>query len=222
MVAVQANGGPKYERTNDPRRMLAHKPLNEAIRTDWDNIRVFLPARTATSIRYEKGAGKAVAWNEGESEVSINLPLRDGWYLPDGNPFAIPNGRESNPSNPDALHLWRYQDRRYNGPVGRGGFGGRRGVGADGDWSDASGVALVGREATAPPAGIFGEKPLDITDPKALLQRAQQLEAAAKGLVERLGAALSVDAHTQLIKPILVEAAFLRELAERWSTLSKA
>lgn len=233
MGAVQANGGQKYEQTRDPKRMLTHKLLNEAIRNDWENIRGFLPARTATSIRYEKGARRAVAWNESEAEVSIDLPLKDGWYLSDGNPFAIPNGRESDPSNPDALHLWRYQDRSYSGPVGRGvffGFG-RRNVYAVDYWSNASGVAIIGRSAArldavqgahgpeahsaAPLANLPRERQFDITDPRALLQRAQQLETAAKGLIERLGTALSADAHTQLIKPILDEAAFLRELAEK-------
>ena len=81
---------PKYEKTTDPRRMMTHAVLNEAIRTDWENVRGFLPARTATLLIYKGGATKAKARNEGEAEVSIDLPLKDGWYVPDGNPFAIP------------------------------------------------------------------------------------------------------------------------------------
>src|SRR3989344_9605162 len=88
----------KYERTTDPRRMLTHKLLDEAIRKDSQstNVLELLPARTATSIRYEKAATKAVAWNEGGKETKIDLPLENGWYVPDGNPFAIPNGESSN------------------------------------------------------------------------------------------------------------------------------
>lgn len=119
-TAVQANGGQKYERTTDPRRMLTHKLLTEVIRTDWENVSGFLPARTATSIRYDKGATKAVAWDEGGKETKIDLPFEDGWYVSDGNPFAIPNGRESNKADPDALFLMRHRDKRFSGPLGRG------------------------------------------------------------------------------------------------------
>ncbi|MFH1520629.1 MAG: hypothetical protein ABID61_03225 [Candidatus Micrarchaeota archaeon] len=207
---------PKYEKTTDPRRMMIHAVLSEAIRTDWENVRGFLPARTATLLIYERGATKAKAHNEGEAEVSIDLPLKDGWYVPDGNPFAIPNGKASNRDNPDALYLYRYQDRSFSGPLGRGlGFNvdNRRDVNANVYWSNDSGVALIGREATAPRVGVPEEKLVDVANPKTLVQRAELLETVAKGLTERLGAVLSVDAHASLIKPILDEAAFLRELA---------
>src|SRR3989338_4803868 len=96
VTAVQANGGPKYEKTTDPRRMLTHKLLNEAIRTDWGAVKAFLPASVATSMRYDEGAKTAHAWDEGGQETKIDLPLQSGWYVPDGNPFAIPNGKPSN------------------------------------------------------------------------------------------------------------------------------
>ncbi|MDO8553917.1 MAG: hypothetical protein Q7S22_03870 [Candidatus Micrarchaeota archaeon] len=149
-TTVQANPRPKYERTTDPRRMLTHAVLSEVIRTDWENVKGVLPARTATSIRYDKGATKAVAWDEGGRETKIHLPLQDGWHISDGNPFAIPNGQRSNAQNPDALYLYRSQDRSFSGPVGRGGFvGDYRGrvVDAVDGWSDVSGVALIGRES---------------------------------------------------------------------------
>jgi hypothetical protein len=55
----------KYEKTTDPRRMMNHAVLSKAILTDWENVRGFLPARTATSLSYKAGATKAQAWNEG-------------------------------------------------------------------------------------------------------------------------------------------------------------
>ncbi|MDO8554515.1 MAG: hypothetical protein Q7S22_06930, partial [Candidatus Micrarchaeota archaeon] len=57
-IIIPANTIAKYERTTDPKRMMTHAALNEAIRRDWKNVKEFLPARTATSIRYEKGATK--------------------------------------------------------------------------------------------------------------------------------------------------------------------
>lgn len=210
-VAIQ-----KYKRTTDPKRMMVHALLSEAIRKDWDAIKGFLPARTATYTRYDNGATKAVAWDEGGKETKIDLPLNHGWYVPDGNPFAIPNGKESNREDPVALYLYRYQDRSFNGPLGCGDYwsvgGGRRFV-AGGDWSDVAGVALVGREATAPLVRVPREALVTVSDPKALLQRAEQLEGAAKELTERLGGVLNPEDYARLIKPTADEAAFLRELA---------
>ena len=88
--------------------MMTNALLTEAIRKDWDAIKAFLPARTATYLRYDKGAKNAVAWNEGGKETKIPLPLQDGWYVPE-NPFAIPNGKPSNRDDPDALYLVRHQ-----------------------------------------------------------------------------------------------------------------
>lgn len=74
-------------------------------------------------------------------------------------------------------------------------------------------MALVGREAAAPLVGVAQEKLVNVADPKALLERASQLEAAAKELTEKLGGMLSSEAYARLIKPTVDEAAFLRELA---------
>lgn len=224
-ATVQVNSG-KYEKTTDPKRMLTNSVLTEVIRRDWESIKGFLPCRTATSIQYNAGATKAIAWNEGENPTSIDLPLNDGYYVPDGNPYAIPNGKESNRRDPEALYLVRHQDRDYSGPLGRGYYwgdgGGRRGVGANGYWSLASGVALVnGRGAAAPLVAVPAEKLAEIEDPKALLQRAAQLRTAATELTERLGPMLSTDAYERLIKPTLDEAAFLTELAGKIEAISK-
>ena len=218
-TAVQVDNRAKYERTSDPKRMLTHALLNEAIRKDSQstNVLELLPARTATSIRYGRGAKTAQAWNEDEKETTIDLPPNDGWYVPDGNPFAIPNGKKSNRDDPEALYLVRHQDREFVGPLGRGdgwyGYDWVRLVYAYDYWSYASGVALIGREAAAPLVVVPSEKLANITDPKVLAQRTEQLETAAKELTERLGAVLSAEAYARLIKPILDEAAFLRELA---------
>lgn len=216
MAHAQAKTEQKYEGTRDPKRMLTHKLLNEAIRKDWNNVEGLLPARTSTSLEYKAGATKAKSWDYGKKKVSIDLPLEDGWYVPDGNPFDIPNGRRSNPDDPDALYLIRNQKEAFAGPVGRGGGyfdGRRRGVFACGGWSDDSGVALIGREATTPLADVPEERLVEVADPKALVQRARLLEAAAKELTERLGGVLTPEAFARLIKPTSDEAAFLRELA---------
>jgi len=252
-AAVQVDSRNKYERTTDLRRMFTHRQLQEAIRNDsQSNILELLPARTATSIRYGRGAKTAQAWNEDGKETKIGLPLKDGWYVPDGNPFAIPNGKKSNRDNHEALYLMRHQDREYNGLLGCGTgevdfIGWERIVWAGNFWPDVSGVALIGRPeersslgasersslgdanvasdiapivrgveqsgAATPLVIIPSEKLSKITDPKALAQRAEQLETAAKELTERLGAVLSAEAYARLIKPTLDEAAFLRELA---------
>ncbi len=183
-TAVQDNRA-KYEKTTDPKRMINHALLNEAIRTDWDAIKTFLPARTATSMRYDKGAKTAHAWNEGGKETKIDLPLNDGWYVPDGNPFAIPNGKSSNRDDPNALYLYRHQNQSFSGPLGRGyGFGGRRrDVIADVYWSYDSGVALVGgRGATAPLVKVPEGRLVEITDPETLREIANKLSKAAVDL----------------------------------------
>ncbi|MDO8554745.1 MAG: hypothetical protein Q7S22_08100 [Candidatus Micrarchaeota archaeon] len=190
-TTVQVNG-PRYEKTTDPKRMLTHAVLSEAIRRDWENIRSFLPARTATSLEYQAGARKAKAWNEGEGKISIDLPLEDGWYVPDGNPFAIPNGQKTNAENPDALYLYRHQDRSFSGPVGRDDyFVYRRYVFTFDGWSDASGVALVGRFAAAPletATGTHSAAGLQLMrNPTELIVRgtSEQLDAAVR-LLESL------------------------------------
>lgn len=157
----------KYERTNDKGRMLTSGPIAQAIinavrrkfanQEPESNIFDVLPGRAATSMRYGKGAKTAMVWDDGKTETKIDLPLKDGWYDSDGNPFGVPNGKPSTRDDPDALYLYRHQDRKFSGPVGLGDFigfgGGRRGFYAYdvwcGSWSDVSGVALVeGREAT--------------------------------------------------------------------------
>ena len=195
--------------------MMTNALLTEAIRKDWNAIKAFLPARTATYLRYDKGAKNAVAWNEGGKETKIPLPLQNnGWYVPE-NPFAIPNGKPSNRDDPDALYLGGHQNREFNGPLGRGYLWfddlRRRDVSAY-VWSNVSGVALI-----TPSVNV----PLDLTGPKALVQRAEQLENAAKELVARLGLLSGSEKHTRLIKPTLDEAAFLRELAGKIEAISK-
>jgi hypothetical protein len=110
------------------------KEINDAIRKDgYDVYHSALPVWTSTHIEYKAGATEALVWNEGEKKkTKINLPLQDGWYLPDKK-WGIPNGEKSSESNPDAMYLWRWQNDAYSGLLVRGGgFGvwGRRGVGA--------------------------------------------------------------------------------------------
>lgn len=186
--------------------MLTHPLLDKAIREEGENISRLLPARTATYISYRRGAKEALVWNEDESETKIDLPLQDGYYVPDGNPYAIPNGKPSDCKDPDALYLYKNPDYYgdYHGPIVRGlEWLGMRGVNISGHYSTPSGVALIqGRNEMA-----------GLSDPKALLQRAEQLESAAKELTESMGAVLSEEAYARLIKPTLDEAVFLRELA---------
>lgn len=156
MVIVQ------YERTNDKGRMLTSGPIAQAIiaavtrkfrnQEPESNIFEVLPVRAATSMEYEAGAKRAQIWNEGGNKETIDLPLEDGWRKSDGNPFGVPNGKPSTHDDPEALYLYRHQNRKFSGPVclGVGVNGGRGfgGFGAYGGWSYGSGVALVGREAT--------------------------------------------------------------------------
>ncbi|GEM_PF-2089697 len=142
----------RYERTSDLRRMLTSGQLAEAIKKEVkrqfarqepeSNIFSVLPARVATSMNYKAGKTKAQIWNEGGEKVNIYLPLGDGWRESDGNPFGVPNGKESTRDDPEALHLVRHQNRDFSGPVGLG-CGRGRGFGASDGWSVVSGVALV-------------------------------------------------------------------------------
>jgi hypothetical protein len=217
-----------YERTKDLKRMLNSRQLAEAIINETKrkmagqepetNIFYLLSVNAATFICYDAGAKKADVWNEGEEKVKIDLPLQDGWYLSDGNPFGIPNGNKSTREDPQALCLVRHQDRSFNGPVGFGhalcrwfGTDYWRDVNAYFDWSGGSGVALIeGRDAAA----LF-----DITDPTALRERAAQLKTAADGLIRHFGYTSGL--YTSLIKPILDEVAFLRGQAGKIEDISK-
>lgn len=214
-ATVQTNTRARYERTTDPRRMLTHKLLHEAIRKDWEDIRGFLPARTATYLEYRARARKAQAWNEGEGQVTIDLPLNDGWYVPDGNPFALPNGRKSSADDPEALYLVRHQDIPFSGPVGRDyDFFDGRGVGAFDDWSKASGVALVGREAVEPQVKTPEQELVKVADPQSLLQRAAQLRDLATLLSQIRRRDLNGDFVTRMIPlELLKEAELLTRIA---------
>ena len=207
---------PRFERTTDPKRMLTHALLNEAIQKHFGDVVHCLPAITSTSIEYKAGATKAKARNEAESVVSIDLPLQNGWYVPDGNPFAIPNGSKSTSDDSNALYLVRYQDRDFSGPLGRGidwyDCSRRRGVDAVG-WSVGSGVALVGREATAPMVEVSREALAKVTDPKALVQRAEQLENMANDFGQRFNGMLTAETYQRFVTEPLETAKMLRELA---------
>ena len=208
---------PRFERTTDPKRMLTHALLNEAIQKHFGDVVHCLPAITSTSIEYKAGATKAKARNEAESVVSIDLPLQNGWYVPDGNPFAIPNGSKSTSDDSNALYLVRYQDRDFSGPLGRGGdwygLDGRRYVDACAGWSSVSGVALVGREATAPMVEVSREALAKVTDPKALVQRAEQLENMANDFGQRFNGMLTAETYQRFVTEPLETAKMLRELA---------
>ncbi len=202
---------------------MTHALLNEAIRTDWKNIQGFLPCRTATSVKYAAYKTKALAWNEGEGKTKIDLPLRDGWYVPDGNPFAIPNGRESSREDPEAIYLVRHQDSAFSGPLGRG-CGAEvkgRGVLASVGWSNASGVALVDRDVTALLVAVPADKLVEIQDPKALLQRVEQLEAMAEDFRQRFGGMDTAETFRMHVTEPLETAKMLRELAGKIEAIPK-
>jgi len=218
-VAVRTVGN-RYERTTDLKRMLTSSELVEAfikaVRAELTgnkpetNILAVLPARAATSMRYDKGAESAVVWNEGGKEEKITLPLEGGWRKSDGNSFGVPNGAPSSIEDPEALYLCRHQDGAFSGAVGFGiGYFGCRGrcFNADNTASDYLGVALVGQKTTGPIAQV------DITNPEALLERAALLESAATELTTRLKLEIGPGTYNRLISPIVEEAAFLRGLA---------
>ena len=127
------------------------KELNDAIRKDGlGPYSSALPVWTRTNISYKSGATTALVWLEGQKKkTKIRLPLNDGWYLPD-KVWGVPNGAPSSESNPDALYLWRWQDRDYTGLLARG-YGrlwGRRLVGAGYCAVDRRGVFVVTNEKT--------------------------------------------------------------------------
>ena len=136
----------EYHETESVKEMMSNKELDEAIQNDYENIKKFLPCKTSTHLSYKTGSTKAYIWNEGEKKkTKINLPLNDGWYETD-NKFGIPNGKPSNPSNPQARYLWRWQNRDFDGLLVRGfnvfGSDGRD-VGADYDGYDIRCGVLV-------------------------------------------------------------------------------
>jgi len=55
-----------------------------------------------------------------------------------------------------------------------------------------------------------------------LLQRAEQLDAAAKELTERFGEIMTPESYARMIKPTVDEAAFVRELAGKIEAIQKA
>lgn len=95
--------------------MLTNAEMDWLIQNRYNEIKKCLPAWTATHISYKAGAREALIWNEGEKKkTKINLPLYDGWYLPDKK-YGIPNGKASDSGNPKARYLWRWQDQDYDG-----------------------------------------------------------------------------------------------------------
>jgi hypothetical protein len=89
--------------------------IKDLMSIPYDQIKDCLPARSKTWIAYKSGETKALIWNEGDKKKEeIDFPLKDGWYLCDKK-WGIPNGEKSNSSNPEARHLWRWQDIDYNG-----------------------------------------------------------------------------------------------------------
>ncbi len=219
-----------YEKTNDVGRMLNSGQIAQAILTQVKrqfakqeletNIFDVLPARAATSTEYKKGATDAWFWNEGGKKKKMPFPLNDGYYLlgEGANEFGVPNGEPSNRNNPNALYLVRHQDSDFSGPVGLGGNwvdgGGRRGFLAGGVWSVVSGVALVGREATAPLVALPAEKLANITNPKDLVQRAEQLEVMAGDFNQRFGGGMcSAETYQRFVTEPLETAKLLRKVA---------
>src|SRR5208283_4044436 len=113
------NSRTRYEATRDPTRMMNHSLLNETIQRDWSGIKGALPCKTATYLEYKAGATKARVWNIGERPIIIDLPLANGWYVSDGKPFALPNGRPGNRDEPGTLYLFRHQDRDFSDLIER-------------------------------------------------------------------------------------------------------
>ena len=118
-------------------RILTNREIDSLTQQDILNSGIF-PLWTGTHIEYKNSAETALIWNDDEkkmlkrkgvstvgnsSEVpyktKINLPLNDGWYLPDEK-YCIPNGAESKSGVDAARFLYRWQDRDYVGLLVRG------------------------------------------------------------------------------------------------------
>ncbi len=190
-----------YKGTGDLDEMLPHASLNEAIRKDWEKIRRFIPCRTSTFIETAPGMKKASIWNWGETHTTIDMPRFNGWYVPDGNPFSFPNGKQSVKEDPDALFLEMHDSQRgrIEGAIMRL------------NQSDITGRVVSISGGITIQTGVMI---INTLDKKALLEKADQLEDSARLLVERLGGNLSDEEHAGLIEPILDQASFLRDLVK--------
>ncbi|MEK6982304.1 MAG: hypothetical protein AABX38_05210 [Candidatus Micrarchaeota archaeon] len=221
-TAVQVNNRNRYERTRELSRMLTSGSIAEAIIKEVKrkfaeqpletNIFDVLPVKAATSMRYDKGARTATAWNDGGKEERIDLPLEGGWRISDGNPFGVPNGKPSNHDDPNALYLILSETVNFSGPIGLGfswgGRVGKRNFFADGSWWDDSGMALVNLASS-----VFGLEALSsIKDPQKLRENAAQLRQTAESLRKILGS--DERAAIEIIKPILDKAAKFDQLAD--------
>jgi len=212
---IQVTIKPNYERTTDSKMMFTHALLNEAIRSDWKNIKSFLPCRTATYIEYKAGATEAMAWNEGERPTRIYLPLKSGFYVPDGNPYAIPNGKPSHIKvDSEALYLMRDPDGEFSGPLVRigGWFGSYRfAVDASGGWSKASGVALEPQKFV-----LFGSDEYIQTVLRLLRSQDQLFMGATAQATIGLKYERTTDPNRMLTNALLIEA-----ISRDWKSIKR-
>lgn len=113
----------EYEKTEIRKEKMSNMEFDTALQEDYENLKKTIGwgwYSTKTGISYKAGSTEAYIWNEGEKKkTKIFLPLNDGWYLTDKK-YGIPNGEPSNSSNPAARHLYRWQDRDFEGFLVRG------------------------------------------------------------------------------------------------------
>ncbi|MBI5047200.1 hypothetical protein HZC07_05740, partial [Candidatus Micrarchaeota archaeon] len=103
----------------------------------------------------------------------------------------------------------------YHGSLARvvNGCNGGRDVCALSGWSFVSVVAIVGRSAAAPQVDVPKEALAKVADPKALVQRAEQLEAMANDFAQRFSGMLSAESYQSFVTEPLATAKMLREVA---------
>lgn len=153
--------------------------------------------------------------------------MRNGWAGTDEHSFPV----GSKPvSDDDPAARFGYVRNEYDqkatgwhGSVARDVyvFLSRRTVYANVDWSNVSGVAIVGREAAAPQVSVPEEKLVEVADPKALVRRAEQLETTAHNFSDRFGELLSEASYKGLVTQTLETAKMLRELAGKIGAVQK-
>ncbi len=167
-----------------------------------------------------------------ETDVAVRDVMRPrNWGLVDADGYPL----RSNPSNsgvPEArfMHV-RNSDEFEKKATGWHGSVARnvvdfiyywgRFVLAISDWSEASGVTVVGRSVAASLVAVPEEKLVEVADPQALLQRTSKLREIAEDHTRRFGDLLTQEGHARFIQPILDEAAFLIELAGKIQAIQK-
>lgn len=93
----------KERESNGKARILTNKEIDGLLQQGILSVGIF-PLWTGTFVKYD---GTECEVTENGKTTKCNLPLEDGWYLPDK--IGIPNGKPSDKNNQEARYLWRIE-----------------------------------------------------------------------------------------------------------------